>query len=425
MNLTLMMAASASLLPALAAAQPLGAFLESAERANVDGRLASEAASAARAGFDQQWGGLLPSLSASAGYTRNQFEALVDVPTGPASTQRITIIPRDQLEASLRAELPVVDVSRWLGVSAAAASAQAAEAREVASRHDMRRQVVTAYYAAAGAQALGASAAKSLAVARAQLEQQTSRSAAGVGSELDVARAEAEVDRAIQVLADATAHLATSRRALRTLTGLEPSTELSLPEDDLHPEAPVGELEARAVGGPAVVAAEHEASAATRAASGTTAALIPSVSAQFTQRFTNATGFQNQAAVWNAGVALSWRGDVGSLQALRVARAADQTARLQAERSRLAAIDKTHEDWQRVAAALTKVKAARAQVVAAQRAQRIARERSVAGVATQLEVIQADRDVFAAEVSDVTARFDLATARASLRLSAGLALEER
>jgi outer membrane protein len=411
------------LVPALGLAQPLSTFLESAERANVDGQLAAEATTSARAGFDQQWGALLPTLSANGGYTRNQFEAIVDVPSGPTSTQRITIIPRDQFEATLKAELPLVDVSRWMKVSAASATAEAATAREQASRDQVRRQVVTAYYAAAGAHALVTSARRSLTVAQAQLEQQTARRGAGVASELEVFRAAAEVERSTQVLADAEAQLATARRTLRTLTGLEPAADLQLPEDDLHSEPAISELEAKAAGTSAVAAAERDALAAARTSTSATTALVPSLSAQFTQRFTNATGFQNQAALWNAGVSFSWRGDLGSLQALRVAAAAEQTARLSAEKARLAAVDQVHADWQRVTAAMTKVKAARAQVASAQRAQAIAKERNAAGVATQLDVIQADRDLFAAEVSDVTARFDLATARASLHLSAGLPLE--
>ena len=46
-----------------------------------------------------------------------------------------------------------------------------------------------------------------------------------------------------------------------------------------------------------------------------------------------------------------------------------------------------------------------------------------AGAATQVDVIQAERDVFGAEVSQIQARTELATARASLRISAALPLE--
>jgi outer membrane protein len=283
--------------------------------------------------------------------------------------------------------------------------------------------VVTAFYSYAGAQALVDSARKSLGVSEAQLLQQTDRRAAGVASELEVVRASSEVERNRQLVADAEALLANSRRSLRTLSGLEPQGAASMPSDDLHAEAPLADLEARVGALPAVVAASKDADTAAKNSTAATTALIPTVNAQFTQRFTNATGFQNQAAVWNAGVTFAWRADVGTLQGLRVVTAAEQTAQLNAEKARLAAADQVHSDWQRVTAAITKVKAASAQVTSARRAQSLAKERNSAGVATQLDVIQADRDLFSAEVNDITARLDLASARASLKLSAGLPLE--
>jgi outer membrane protein len=404
-------------------AQPLSAFLQSAEQKNVDGRLAAQSTASAQASFGQQWGGLLPSLSANGGYTRNQFSAVVDLPNGPTSSTKVTIIPQDQLEATLRAEVPLIDVSRWLRVSAASSTADAANAREALTRDQVRRQVLTAFYAYAGAQALLDSALKSLGVSEAQLALQGDRRSAGVGSELEVVRATSEVERNRQLVADADNLLETSRRSLRTLSGLEPTTSASIPADDLRTEPPVAELEARVEVLPAVTSAEREAKAASTTSAAATTALIPTINAQFTQRFTNATGFQNQAAVWNAGVTFSWRADLGTLQGLRVVSAAEQTAQLNAEKARLAATDQVHSDWHRVRAAIVKVKAARAQVAAAQRAQSLAKERNAAGVATQLDVIQADRDLFSAEVSDITARLELASARASLDLSAGIPLE--
>lgn len=404
--------------------QPISAFLAEAERANVDARLAEEAQVSARATFDQRWGALLPTLSANGGYTRNQFEAVAQIPSGPTSTQRIVIAPFDQWEATLKAELPLIDVSKWVAVGAAAASAEAAAARTESSRLQVKRQVIAGYYAYAGALALRDSAHKSLSVAKAQAEEQVSRSKAGVATELEVTRAVAEVERTTQVVADAEAQVATSRRTLRSLSGLEPSQPVTLPSEDVRSESPLEQLEERAAGLPAVEAAERDAVAASRTWTAAAAALAPSVTAQFTQRFTNATGFQNQPLQWNTGVGFTWRGDFGSLAGLRVARASEQTAVLQVEKVRQGAVDQIHSDWHRVVAAQTKVKAAKAQIQSARRAQSLAKERQAAGVSTQLDVIQADRDVFAAEVNDVQARFELATARASLRLSAGLPLEE-
>lgn len=412
-----------ALVASVSAAQPLSAFLEAAEQHNVDERLAVQSTTSAQASFGQQWGGLLPSLSANGGYTRNQFSAVIDIPSGPNTSTKVTIIPQDQLEATFKAEVPLIDVSRWMKVAAASSGADAAATREALTRDQVRRQVVTAFYNFAGAQALVDSARRSLGVSEAQLTQQTDRRTAGVASELEVVRASSEVERNRQLVADAEALLANSRRALRTLSGLDPRGDGAMPTDDLHAEAALADLEARVGALPAVVAASKDADVAAKNSTAATTSLIPTINAQFTQRFTNATGFQNQAAVWNAGVTFAWRADVGTVQGLRVVSAAEQTALLNAEKARLAAADQVHSDWQRVTAAITKVKAAKAQVTSATRAQSLAKERNAAGVATQLDVIQADRDLFSAEVNDITARLDLASARASLKLSAGFPLE--
>ena len=101
----------------------------------------------------------------------------------------------------------------------------------------------------------------------------------------------------------------------------------------------------------------------------------------------------------------------------------EQAALLQGDRVRLQARDQINSDWQRLQAALIKIEAATAQVEAARRATQVARDRYAAGAATQVDVIQAERDVFGAEVSQIQARTELATARASLRISAALPLE--
>ncbi|MGC4119491.1 MAG: TolC family protein [Myxococcales bacterium] len=295
---------------------------------------------------------------------------------------------------------------------------EAAARREEASKNDVRRQVVTAYYAFAGSQLVLDSARRSLEASQAQLAQQEARTGAGVATDLERARAKAEVERGAQVVADAEASLANATRLLRTLTGLEARQTPTLPPDDLHEEPALDELEARIEGLPAVAAADRDLEVAGRNRHAALAAFAPTVNAQFTERLTNATGFSGQDSQWSAGVSFNWRLEVAGAYGLRVADANESVACLNAERARNVARDQVHSDWQRVRAGLTKVRAAQAQVQAARRAAELASDRYGAGVATQLDVIQADRDRFAAEVADVQARFEL-------RLGAGLAPPER
>lgn len=408
----------------VAQGQPLREFLASAEQQNLDAQLGAESRARAEAEWGQAWGALLPSLTASGAWTRNQYEAVIDVPSGPGQTQKITIIPRDQLEASLRVELPLVDAGRWVRTAAAASSARAAAERESLTREQVRRQVVTSFYAHAGARAVLESARKALAVAEAQLAQQEVRNKAGVATELELVRARAEVGRNRQVVADAEALVATSRRTLHSLSGLEPREVPPIAEDDLSAAPALEQLEPRVESLPAVRAATHEAEAASHTSLAADMLLVPTLNAQYTHRFTNATGFQNASDLYNAGLVLNWRVDMVGLQAMRAQHALEATAALNADKARQQARDQLHSDWLRVGTAVEKVRAAGAQREAAQRAASLARERYSAGVATQLDVIQSERDLLAAEVADIQARFDLAVARASLRLSAGLPLKD-
>src|SRR5262249_45320632 len=97
---------------------------------------------------------------------------------------------------------------------------------------------------------------------------------------------------------------------------------------------------------------------------------------------------------------------------------------LRAERTRLGVRDQIHEDWQRVHAGIAKSRAARAQSEAAALASQYASERYSSGAGTQLDVIQAQRDAYGAEVARIQADADLEFARALLRLDAGAPLEK-
>ena len=412
-------------LAAPALAQPLPAFLEAADRSNFDTRAGAQARERAQADFAQAWGGLLPSITANGGWTHNQYEAVVTIPTGAGTSQTVTIIPKEQLEATFKAEVPLIDASRWLRASAASSSAEAADRRDASTRESVRRQVVTSFYGYLGARSVLESAQRSLSLAQAQVEVTAARTAAGVANELELMRGKAEVERNQQLVADAEALVANGARSLETLTGLTPGEVPPLPVDALQALAPLDTYLGRGVATrPAVQAAESDVKTASRNSTAGSLALVPSVNAQFTQRFTNATGFQGQGALYNAGVTFNWRLDVPAVVGLRSLRSSEESALLSAERARRQAADQLHSDWQQTRAALKKVSAARAQVIAARRAAGLAHERNLAGVATQLDVIQSERDLFAAELSDIQASAELASARTLLSISSGEPLVE-
>jgi outer membrane protein TolC len=411
-----------SLVAVAAHAENVKTFLDAAEQANVDRKISIEQRNRAAAEYRLAWTSLLPSLSASAGWTHNQWPAEFVNPSDPMGPP-IPIIPRNQFDGSLRFDVPLVDTQRWFRTAAAAAAEEAAALREVVTRDAVRRQVVSAYYVYAAMLAVGDSARKSAAVADEQLKLMEIRSKVGTVTELDLLRAKAEVARTRQTVADTVSSIANSRRLVRTLTGLEPPDQLPLPVDDITPALALEEYESRLDQVPAVMAAKKDAMAAGHLATGARLAIVPSLSAQFTERFTNATGFQGHDNLASGGVNLTWRLDVPTFMNMQVQSANEQIGLLGTDRARLVARDQIHTDWQRLQAALIKIDSAQSQVEASRRAAQVARDRYAAGVATQVDVITAERDVFGAEVNQIQARTELATARMSLLISAALPLE--
>jgi outer membrane protein TolC len=410
-----------SLVSVAARAENVKTFLEAAEQGSVDRRISIEQRNRAAAEYRQAWTSLLPSLSASAGWTHNQYPAEFPNPMDPTTT--LVIIPQNQFDGALRFDVPLIDTQRWFRSGAAGALEDAAALREVLTRDAVRRQTITSYYVYAAMLAVGDSARKSAAVADEQLKLMEIRAKVGTVTELDLLRAKAEVQRTRQVVADTVSSIANARRLVRTITSLEPPEQVPLPVDDVTPALPLAEYESRIDQTPAVMAANKEALAAERIATGSRLALVPSVSGQFTQRFTNATGFQNRPAIYNAGINLTWRLDVPTFMNMQAQAANEQIGLLAVDRARLVTRDQIHTDWQRLQAALIKIDAARSQVEAARRAAQVAKDRYAAGVATQVDVIGAERDVFGAEVNQIQARTELATARMSLLISAALPLE--
>jgi len=439
-------------------------LLDSAEQQNVDRRITHEQRLKAAADFRSAWTSLLPSFTGQASWTHNQYAAefkqydtsnspfligtpacidgLRSDPPNPAGcggtlnngqiikTQVAEMPPAytipiqlgDQFDGLLRFDLPLIDTTRWTRTMAASSADDAAALREQLTSDLVKRQVVGAYFGYAAALSVRESAKKSVAVAEAQLNLMEIRFKAGAVTELEQLRARAEVQRNRQVVADTENLVATTRRSLRTVTGLDPGDVVPMPTDDLTPEKGFEELEQNIEGLPAVKAADKDAEGANRLGWSSRLLLLPSISANFMERFSNATGFTGKTANWSVGVAAVWRLDVPTFMGLEGARATEATAVLAAERARLQARDQVHSDWQRLKAAMIKVEAAAAQSTAASRAAQVARDRYAVGAATQVDVIQAERDLFGAEVSQIQARTELASARASLHLSAGLPL---
>ncbi|MFO0627437.1 MAG: TolC family protein [Polyangiales bacterium] len=399
--------------PRVARGQSLDAFLArvtaSAEVREADAVVAQRAAERTQA-----LGALIPSLSARAGYTRNQVEVAVTLPGGT----RAVITPQDQLDASLTLDVPLLDLGAWSRMGASRAALSAAESRRAGSVDEVRRDVTRAWFTWVGASALRDASARAVEAARRSVERAQRRVEAGRGLSLDAQRAEADLARAEQDLADAALTADTAARTLRSLTGLDAAAPPPLPEDPLRDEPPLPVWERRVGAAPLVRAAESDARAsdATRAAAWMR--LVPSLNASATQRWTNAAGFGPEA-VWSAGLSLSWRLDLATVGAAQAAAAAELAAHTRAERARRDARDAVFQAWSQVRAGILRARAARRRAEAADAAAESARRRLDEGAGTALDLLLAERDAAAAQAARVQSDADLGYARALLRITAG------
>jgi outer membrane protein TolC len=344
-------------------------------------------------------------------------------PATCADSEKVVITPHDQLEASVSLEVPLVDVAGWSRVGAARATAKASATRAQGTAQDVERALAQRYFQAIAAHALMSAANQAVAAAEAAQKVAAAREGAGATGTLEVDRAAAEVARAQQSVADAELLRAVSRRAIESTSGLKPSDGAPAFADDLKAESALDTWESGAKTTPAVLAARLDVEAADKTRTVAWATLLPTVSATATERATNATGFSGKVGSYAIGLTATWRLDLVGIRGVAQQSAAADVSVARAEKTERDAKDKVFEAYQQVVAQIAKSKAARAQVKAASHAAGIAQDRYAEGAGTQLDVIQADRDAFQAEVARIQADADLAFARVSLRLAAGKPLD--
>jgi len=404
------------------ATQPLESFLERAKTHSFDAREASATERQRSSEADAAVGRLTPSFSARGVYTRNQYEAAVQL---PGTATRLVITPLNQLDAFLQLDVPIIDLASYHRYKAASALAASATEQKSATTIDVARSVARSYYQYLGADALVQSALESIKAAQANLKNVDDRRAAGAATDLDHERAAASVARAEQDLADAQLSAALAGRALETLSGLSPTPAQASPEDDLHGEGELGGWLTLAASTPGQRVAQRLGEAAEQNRKAASRALLPTLAGSAQERITNATGFNGRTSAYTLQLVLSWRLDYGTIASNDAQSAALDVQRVRVERTRRAAEDAAFEAFRRVEAGVVKSRAARAQARAAARAAGLSADRYGAGVATQLEVTQAQRDAFLAVAAKIQADADLAFARASLRLASGVPVSDK
>jgi outer membrane protein TolC len=403
------------------ALQPLEAFLDGARTSSPDNAEARAARRQLGAEAEGALGRALPRLTLRGTYSRNQFDTTLEFSEpGGGPARSVTLTPKDQLDGTATLDVPLVDLSSFARISAARTSARASRAREASTGLRVQSLVAQAYYQLVANLALVQASRRAHDVSRASLRTAEARRGAGAVPLLDVDRARAEVERNVQQLASAELEVALVARSLQSLSGIAPTLEGEVPlADDLREEPPLERFQTPDEGIPGLAAAIQGRAAAEQRARAQRLTLVPFLSASVTERVTNAEGLGGREAWWQAVVGLTWTFDLTTLADIRAQDAAADGARAQEQRARLAARDDIHRAWNGVRTSIARSRSARVQAEVSARASALALERYEAGAASQLDLLQAQRDAFSADAARIQADADLVNARAQLRLAAG------
>jgi len=398
--------------------QPLEVFLSAARDHNPDAKQASAELDQQKADALTALGRQLPGVSIRANYYRNQYETSIEVGGPP-----ITVQPRDQWVGAATLLVPLIDLAQFQRIAAANTNADGYARRREATLLSVEGQTVQDYYQLLANLALVTTAERYLEVSRENLRLTQTRLRAGAATRLDVDRAVADVEAQVQQLASARLQVSLVARDLESTTSVHPdvSTGVEL-IDDLHQERELSYFEGALPNVPSVTAAATATHAAQQLATAQKLALVPTISGFFTENATNAPGFEPSHWFWQAGLTAAWSFDltyVGNIKSFDAAAAATLAAE---ERTRLAAGDAIHRYWQSVVAGIAQSQSARAGRDAAAHASDQARVQYMAGSATQLDLLQAQRDAFSAEVTRIQTDANLLNARAQLRLASGWSL---
>lgn len=421
--------------------------LAEAQRNNLELKAARARLEQAEQASRKAWAGYLPSITASAAYTRNQYEARIPFPVGsnirdvgtptsepgtlpgapttlqivPDEVLDITIQPFNALNAQLELRQALLVPTLWAAIKAATQAERLAEFSTEAQRREILFAVAQAFYGAAASQAALTAQQRLLELNLAREKDTQARFEAGTVTRVAVLRAQLDRTRAEQDLLRSRNALAAAKLVLATLLQRDPDFELAPPPEPVLPP-PQADLAEAALEQRADVAAARQSEELARTnRRGIWLGYLPTLGLSAAYRWSNAAGFTGQNTAWLVSLGASWTIWDGGL---REANLREQSARVaEAEAQRQAAAARALEEVARYQLELESALANRAKaeeaVELARETQRLTDISFRAGVATYLEVADANTALTSAEVGFVAERLSASLAALRLLKAAG------
>ncbi|MGZ3430174.1 MAG: TolC family protein, partial [Polyangia bacterium] len=329
----------------------------------------------------------------------------------------------EQLDYVINAVVPLIVPWAYPALQAAHRTEDAGRANFDVSDAQVLYSTAQAYYACAGADELVDARTHAVVVAQKALDNARARLEAGVVNRVEVTRAELQLVRAQQALIESQDTQAQTYRALGTIMNMHDPVRVIAAEAAPSGEAPVETLTAQALQlRPEFAALERTIDSNRLTVSSNWWRWAPTVSAFGNVRAFNYAGFSGDRYSWAVGLELDWTlydGGIRDAQRrLAVAQRDENEARLDLLK------DQVRDDVYNAQRALTTRRRA---LETARRSVRLSKEtldlvqvQHDAGTATQLDLLQAQDNLVAAEVALAQARFDLSLGGLQLDRLSGL-----
>ncbi len=395
--------------------------------------LATLRATEADARVRQARSALLPSLAISGAWVNRTFNSKslgISFPTPPGQPGLPELIgPFDNYDGRVRATQTVFDWSSVKRVRAAGAQADGTRAERGATVESAAQTAAAAYLRAARAAAVVAARRADSSIAAELVTLAEAQKRAGVSAAIDVTRARTQLVTAQGLLIIAQNERDRGRIALARALAIDPATPLELADTlaaGLGNAAVPGDREvavaAALAGRPDLQAEVARGAAARQTGSAIRAERLPRLDLEADY---GVNGLTMPSAISTRQVALQVT--VPILDGFhREARIAEQNATV--SESRVRERDLRQQIAADVDAALLDLRSSEAQQIVAAERLRLAtdelaqaRERFKAGVAGNIEVIDAQSNLIRARDTDIDARFAAASARVALARAVGVA----
>ena len=361
---------------------------------------------------------LVPTVVAAGGYTRNSADARVDfsgTPLAGVHPGALVIQPIGVWTVAGTVRVPLVIPNAWADWAAAQRAADAVAAMAESARLQLRASLAQAAWAAAAAEEIVVVSERAVTVAEEHRRSAARGVTAGTEAPLAVLKAETEVVKRQSDLAQARANCERSHLALGVLLGkTDPLRVLLPPVAGSSAGQQVEGLVAEALQSRPELAAQ-EAQIRTARAQATAARLrwLPQLSASGTVFAADVPYPTGKKEGWRLTLDALWLLYDGGFAGGRrdQAEASLASARAAAEAQRLSVVQEVQDTRRDVSVAGERLRLAEQQRELATAAAASAKRTFEAGVASSLDVLDANDKLYQAEVGMADARGRLGVAR--------------